>query len=108
MFPPATKSKLAQRALGGLRVARAFLMLEDDYDVDWEVDQEGLRHAQHPHRAPLRRGSSPRRPGQLQHAQQHCISPVASPAGPLRPQTPPWRPEGCSGQGSRGSRALKR
>ena len=38
-----------------LRLARSFLLLEDDYDVDWEVDQdEPARDA--PHRAPLRGG----------------------------------------------------
>ena len=30
----------AQRALGALRLARSFLLLEDDYEVDWEVDQD--------------------------------------------------------------------
>ena len=38
MFPSAKNSKLAQRTLGALRLTRSFLLLEDDYDVDWEVD----------------------------------------------------------------------
>ena len=40
MFPTASKHKLAQRALGAVRVARSFLLLEDDYEVDWEVGQD--------------------------------------------------------------------
>ena len=40
MFSLAPTSKLAQRALGALRLARSFLLLEDDYDVDWEVGQD--------------------------------------------------------------------
>ncbi|MGA2455309.1 MAG: hypothetical protein ABSG93_17490 [Solirubrobacteraceae bacterium] len=78
MFPPAPKTKLAQRALGAVRVARSFLLLEDDYEVDWEVGQDEPRHAPHPHRAPLRRGSARRRPGQLPAPAQPCLSPVGS------------------------------
>ena len=107
MFPSTRTSTIAQRALGAVGVARSFLLLEDDYDVDWEVDQDELLHAPHPHRAPLRRGSAPRRPGQLRHAPQHCISPVAG-AGWVSAQ-PLWQePDGCSGQESRGSRTLQR
>jgi hypothetical protein len=106
MFPPKNTSKLAQRALGAVRVARSFLLLEDDYDVDWEVDQDARCHAPHPHRAPLRRGSAPRRPGQLHHASQHCISPVAQ-SGSGAAQLP-WEHDGCSAQGLRGSRTLLR
>ena len=40
MFPSSRTSPLAQRALGALRLTRSFLMLEDDYDVDWEVDRD--------------------------------------------------------------------
>ena len=54
MFPTARTSTLAQRALGALRLTRSFLLLEDDYDVDWEVDQNEHLQAPHPHRAPLR------------------------------------------------------
>jgi hypothetical protein len=76
MFPPSPPSKLAQRALGALRIARSFLLLEDDYDVDWEVDQDELRPVSHPHRAPLRRGSAWRRPGQLPAPTHMCVAPV--------------------------------
>ncbi len=80
MFPPAPPSKLAQRALGALRIARSFLLLEDDYDVDWEVDQDEYRPVAHPHRAPLRRGSTQRRAGHVPARPPVCLSPIA-PAG---------------------------
>ncbi len=86
MFPSAPPSKLAQRALGALRVARSFLLLEDDYEVDWEVGQDELRHAPHPHRAPLRRGFKRRRSGQLPAPAQVCLSPVGR-VGPTPPRT---------------------
>ena len=76
MFPPAPTSKLAQRALGALRIARSFLLLEDDYDVDWEVDQDEFRPVSHPHRAPLRRGSPRRRPGQPSVPIHVCVSSI--------------------------------
>jgi hypothetical protein len=76
MFPPTPPSKLAQRALGALRITRSFLLLEDDHDVDWEVDQDEYRPVSHPHRAPLRRGSTRRRPGQLPALTHACVSPV--------------------------------
>jgi hypothetical protein len=85
MFPGTPKSKLAQRALGAVRVARSFLLLEDDYEVDWEVGQDEPGHALHPHRAPLRRGCARRRPGQVPAPAQPCLSPVGrvAPAQPL-------------------------
>jgi hypothetical protein len=76
MFPHTPKSKLAQRALGAVRVARSFLLLEDDYEVDWEVGQDEPSHALHPHRAPLRRGCARRRPGQVPAPAQPCLSPI--------------------------------
>jgi hypothetical protein len=76
MFPGTPKHKLAQRALGAVRVARSFLLLEDDYEVDWEVGQDEPSHAPHPHRAPLRRGCARRRPGQVPAPAQPCLSPV--------------------------------
>lgn len=76
MFSPAHTSKLAQRALGALRVARSFLLLEDDYSVDWEVDQDERTRVSHPHRAPLRGGCAQRRAGQLPARPQACLSPV--------------------------------
>jgi hypothetical protein len=83
MFPHGRTSKLAQRALGALMLARSFLLLEDDHEVDWEVGQVERGHASHPHRAPLRGGlARRRRPGQLPAAVQVCLSPVgrAAPA----------------------------
>lgn len=76
MFSPAPQSKLAQRALGAVRVARSFLLLEDDYEVDWEVGQDEPSPASHPHRAPLRSGCARRRPGQPAAPAQPCLSPV--------------------------------
>jgi hypothetical protein len=79
MFP-SSDSSLARRALDALRLTRSFLTLEDDYDVDWEVDNrdEPSREAPHPHRAPLRGGSVRRRPGQPAPRPQVCLSPIAS------------------------------
>src|SRR5664280_3522333 len=54
MFPSSRTSTLAQRALGALRLTRSFLLLEDDYDVDWEVDRDEALTQAHPHRVPLR------------------------------------------------------
>jgi hypothetical protein len=76
MFPPSETSKLAQRALGALRIGRSFLLLEDDHDVDWEVGQDEYWPVAHPHRAPLRRGSVERRAGQVPARPQPCLSPV--------------------------------
>jgi hypothetical protein len=78
MFRAQPISKLTQRALGALRTASSFLLLEDDYDVDWEVGQDQLGHVSHPHRAPLRAGFARRRPGQPPAPAQACLSPVAS------------------------------
>jgi hypothetical protein len=78
MFSSAPQTKLAQRALGAVRVARSFLLLEDDYEVDWEVGQDEPCHAPHPHRAPLRRGSAHRRPGLVPAPVQPCLSPVGN------------------------------
>jgi hypothetical protein len=82
MFATATTSKLSQRALGALRLTRSFLLLEDDYDVDWEVDyDEPLTH-KHPHRAALRgpgrrsRRASDRRGGETASTATTCLSPV--------------------------------
>jgi hypothetical protein len=76
MFPPHSTSKLAQRALGALRVAGSFLLLEDDYDVDWEVGQDEPARVSHPHRAPPRQGCAERRAGQPPARSQACLSPV--------------------------------
>jgi len=85
MFPLSRASTLAQRTLGALRLTRSFLLLEDDYDVDWEVDwNEPSGEVAHPHRAPLRRELARRRPGEPTTAPQLCLSPIASPAGMMR------------------------
>ena len=60
---------------------RSFLLLEDDYRVDWEVDQEERVEVDHPHRTPLRKRAAAarhmrRRPGQAPPAPQVCISPI--------------------------------
>jgi len=77
MFSSLRTSPLAQRALGALDLARSFLMLEDDYDVDWEVDWNEPSVPVHPHRVPLRRRSDSRRAGQPAHADHRCLSPTS-------------------------------
>jgi hypothetical protein len=82
MFSLSRTSKLGQRALDALGLVRSFLLLEDDYDVDWEVDQEEPIEVDHPHRAALRADAiatriAHRRPGQLEHRPQACLSPVS-------------------------------
>jgi hypothetical protein len=81
MFPSTRTSTVRQRALGALGLVRSFLLLEDDYDVDWEVDQDERATVDHPHRAPLRGELGRTRPGQLARAPQHCVSPVLRIAG---------------------------
>ncbi|HXP37303.1 MAG TPA: hypothetical protein VN817_06020 [Solirubrobacteraceae bacterium] len=93
MFPSRKNSTLAQRTLGALRLTRSFLLLEDDYDVDWEVDLDESLTQKHPHRAPLRGPGSrsrrlpERRPGEPIVADGHCLSPVET--SPVRRQS--WR-----------------
>jgi hypothetical protein len=86
MFASTKSSSLAQRTLGALRLTRSFLLLEDDYDVDWEVDlDEPLAQTIHSHRVSLRgpgsrsRRLAKRRPGQIEPARHHCLSPVGKP-----------------------------
>jgi hypothetical protein len=76
MFPSTRTSTFAQRALGALRLTRSFLLLEDDYDVDWEVDPNGHLQAPHPHRVPLRGRSSARREGAPERVAHVCLTPV--------------------------------
>jgi hypothetical protein len=103
MFPSRKNSTLAQRTLGALRLTRSFLLLEDDYDVDWEVDLDESLTQKHPHRAPLRGPGSrsrrlpERRPGEPIAADAHCLSPVEAPA--VRRQS--WR---ASAAGTRAAR----
>lgn len=77
MFPPTPTTKLAQRALGALRVARSLLLLEDDYEVDWVLARDERTRVPHPHRAPLRGGCAQRRAGQVPARAQACLSPVS-------------------------------
>jgi hypothetical protein len=104
MFARTKTSKLAQRTLGALRLTRSFLLLEDDYDVDWEVDRDEDQTQIHPHRASLRgpgrRSRSARerrRAGELQPALQICLTPVYAPegdeAGASRTRGPRLRPQ---------------
>jgi hypothetical protein len=77
MFPSSRTSTLAQRALDALRLARSFLLLEGDHDVDWEVGQDEPAQATHPHRESLRGWHTARRPGQPAPAPQVCLSSVS-------------------------------
>jgi hypothetical protein len=81
MFPSTRASTFAQRALGALRLTRSFLLLEDDYDVDWEVDPNEHLQAPHPHRVPLRGRGRTRRPGEPAGRNHVCLSPVGRPVG---------------------------
>jgi hypothetical protein len=76
MFPTARTPKLAQLALGALRVAHSFLLLEDDREVDWEVDEDEPTPPPHPHRGLLRRRRVERRPGTPVPTYHVCLSPV--------------------------------
>jgi hypothetical protein len=102
MFPSARTSTLGQRALGALGLIRSFLLLENDYDVDWEVDQDEPVEVDHPHRAALRGRAlagrpARRRPGQPDPALHVCLSPVGHPAHATRRRHPrrqePWSAE---------------
>jgi hypothetical protein len=90
MFASAKTSTLAQRTLGALRLTRSFLLLEDDYDVDWEVDRDEELTQTHPHRLALRgpgrrsrRATTRRRPGQGAAARNVCVSPVNATPRPV-------------------------
>jgi hypothetical protein len=84
MFCSPRTSTLAQRALGAISLARSFLLLEDDYAVDWEVDADEPATPQHPHRVPLRGRSAPRREGTPQLRPQPCLTPVRDDRGRRR------------------------
>lgn len=82
MFPFARTSPLKQRALDALGLVRSFLLLEDDDAVDWEVDGDGRKTVDHPHRAPLRGWElgelrERRRLGQPQERDHACLSPIS-------------------------------
>jgi hypothetical protein len=92
MFPSQDTPPLARRLLGGLRLIRSFLLLEDDYDVDWEVDRDELEmvgrdlreeaweesEEDHPHRFALRIRLGSRRPGVPAPREQVCLCPLPS------------------------------
>ena len=84
MFSHKRTSPKGQRALGALRLARSFLLLEDDHEFGWEADQDEPTMAQHPHRAPLHTGARIRRPGQPAPRPAVCLSPIVA-TGPHRP-----------------------
>ncbi len=92
MFPRPRTATPARHALGALRLIRSFLLLEDDYDVDWEVDRDEHSPAVHPHRMPLRgRGATaPRRPGRSEPVMHVCLTPLGqtAPAPPGRRARP--------------------
>src|SRR5256885_6507853 len=76
MFPSVRTSALAQRALGALRLTRSFLLLEDDHEVDWEVDENEPPACAGMRRTPLRGvaavTTAARRPGQPAPARHVC------------------------------------
>ncbi len=125
MFCSSPESHAPQRLVRTLRLVRSFLLLEDDYGVDWEVDQEGHtkrpgvaigdcddrlddREGAHPHRMALRSRLGARRPGVVAGAEQVCLCPVGerARAGVSRGSLPPKR--SCAdvpcGTGSSGNR----
>jgi hypothetical protein len=77
MFPSSRTSALVRRTLDALRLTRSFLLLEDDYPVDWEVDWNEPTGATHPHRVSLREGFVRRRPGRPTPTPHFCTSPVS-------------------------------
>jgi hypothetical protein len=108
-------------------MTRAFLLLEDDDPVDWEVDRDGHERVYdepawaHAHRWPnggfspkasvsplwsLRERRAPRRGGQAAPPPQVCLCPVATtPAGAQRPTRAPRSAPRTRDTGSqRGSR----
>jgi hypothetical protein len=104
MFSSTRTSDVRQRALGALSLARSFLLLEDDYEVDWEVGQDERFELEHPHRAALTLRAIPdrlafRRPGGTVPGRHICLSPVDRPARSF--QRRPVRREGQPGAASR-------
>lgn len=110
MFCSHRTSELKQRARNALALARAFLLLEDDDPVDWEVDREERAAAsREPVWAPAHRASlrgallggrrTPRRGGQPAAPPQVCLSPTRSVAA--RRATGSLAPRGSAQRGSR-------
>jgi hypothetical protein len=102
MFPSPNASPTSRRLTNALRLARAFLLLEDEYEVDWELDrvdwevdrqepcatcsrrksedrpawEEPAVRREHPHRVAARVQPRPRRPGVPTPPDHLCLSPV--------------------------------
>jgi hypothetical protein len=93
------RSPFVRRVASALLLIRSFLLLEDDYDVDWEVDQDkrtgfvgsdangqasialrpelgGPEGGGHPHRMALQSRLGDRRPGEGTPREMVCLSPV--------------------------------
>jgi hypothetical protein len=83
MFSSPRTSNLRQRAFGAFGLLRSFLLLEDDYEVDWEVGQGERSEVDHPHRAALRGRAiadrlAQRRPGQPAPRTHVCLCPIGA------------------------------
>lgn len=98
MFCSSPTQRFSRRLVEAAHLVRSFLLLEDDYEVDWEVDQDelavsGRRDVEldlegsaqdaensmvedHPHRVALRSRLSVRRPGIVAPHEQVCLCPV--------------------------------
>lgn len=92
MFSSTDTPPFARRLVAALHLIRSFLLLEDDYDVDWEVDQDepiesrsrGSRssggnetdQSDHPHRVALPSRTRVRRVGALAPREQVCLCPL--------------------------------
>ena len=91
MFPSVRTSALAQRALDALWRTRSFLLLEDDHEVDWEVDENEPFTCAAMRRTPLRgvaaRASGGRRPGRPAPAPQVCTAALEARVGDSPPRS---------------------
>src|SRR5437763_5667944 len=91
MFPSVRTSALAQRALDALWRTRSFLLLEDDHEVDWEVDENEPFACAAMRRTPLRgvaaRTSGGRRPGRPAPAPQVCTAALEARVGDSPPRS---------------------
>jgi hypothetical protein len=92
MFSSTDTPPFARRLFAALHLIRSFLLLEDDYDVDWEVDQDepiespgcdsrssGGREtdqSDHPHRVALQGRRRVWRAGALAPREQVCLCPL--------------------------------
>jgi hypothetical protein len=105
MFPYANNRQSASRLIGALRLIRSFLLLEDDYDVDWEVGQDGPYgdmgvtvgsfvdgptrewrswsplDREHPHPRTMHVDRRERRPGSVRTREQGCSCPLPAQRG---------------------------